>query len=165
LIAGAAIAAAGIYQLTPLKRVCLRHCRSPLHYVMGGWRSGRFGAVKMGLEHGAFCVGCCWGLMLILLALGVMSLTWMLVVAGLIFTEKVMPHGDRLARVFAIAFVGLGIWVAAAPGSVPGLTQPSSAAVMSMHMSGGSSMHRSARQQMNNAAASKHLRSTMPSMH
>lgn len=135
LIAGAAIAAAGIYQLTPLKRVCLRHCRSPLHYVMGGWRPGRLGALKMGLEHGAFCVGCCWGLMLILFALGVMSITWMLVVAGLIFAEKVLPRGDRLTRVFAVAFIAVGIWVAAAPASVPGLTRPASASPMSAHVS------------------------------
>ncbi len=59
-VAGAAIAAAGLYELTPLKSVCLRHCRSPLHYVLGGWRSGRVGAVRMGVEHGAYCVGCCW---------------------------------------------------------------------------------------------------------
>jgi predicted metal-binding membrane protein len=80
--------------------------------------------LRMGLEHGAYCVGCCWGLMLILFALGVMSLLWMAVVAALIFAEKVLPFGDRLSRVFALAFVALGIWVAAAPGSVPGLTQP-----------------------------------------
>jgi predicted metal-binding membrane protein len=134
LIAGGAIVAAGIYQLTPLKRVCLRHCRSPMHYVFGGWRPGWRGAVRMGLEHGAFCVGCCWGLMLILFALGVMSVVWMLVVAGLVFAEKVLPFGDRLSRVFAVAFVAIGIWVAAAPASVPGLTQPSSAHAMSMQM-------------------------------
>jgi len=126
LIAGGAIAAAGIYQLTPLKRVCLRHCRSPLHYVLGGWREGHRGALRMGLEHGAYCVGCCWGLMLILFALGAMSLTWMLIVAGLIFAEKVLPFGHRLTPYFAVAFVAAGIWVAAAPGSVPGLKQPNS---------------------------------------
>jgi predicted metal-binding membrane protein len=135
LIAGAAIAAAGVYQLTPLKRICLRHCRSPMHYVMGRWRSGRWGAVRMGAEHGAFCVGCCWGLMLILFALGVMSITWMLVVAGLIFAEKVLPFGERLSHVLALGFIVLGVWVAAAPRSVPALTQPSA-----MH-SMGSAMH------------------------
>lgn len=134
LIAGAAIAAAGIYQLTPLKRVCLRQCRSPMHYVMGGWRSGRGGALRMGLEHGAFCVGCCWGLMVILFALGVMSVVWMLVVAGLIFAEKVLPWGARLTHVFAVTFILAGVWVAAAPGSVPGLTQPPAHAVSGMPM-------------------------------
>jgi predicted metal-binding membrane protein len=131
LIAGGAIVAAGIYQLSPLKRVCLRHCRSPLHYVLGGWRPGRLGALRMGVEHGGFCVGCCWGLMLILFALGVMSIVWMLVAAIVIFAEKIVPHGQRLASVFAVLFVAVGIWVAAAPGTVPGLTQPGSMHAMS----------------------------------
>jgi predicted metal-binding membrane protein len=135
LVAGAAIAAAGIYQLTPLKRICLRHCRSPMHFVLGGWRSGRLGAVRMGLEHGGYCVGCCWGLMLILFALGVMSVVWMIVVAALVFAEKVLPFGERLSRALAVAFVVIGVWVAAAPGSVPGLTQPGAGHAMSMSMS------------------------------
>jgi predicted metal-binding membrane protein len=135
LVAGAAIAAAGIYQLTPLKRICLRHCRSPMHFVLGGWRSGRLGAVRMGLEHGGYCVGCCWGLMLILFALGVMSVVWMIVVAALVFAEKVLPFGERLSRALAVAFVVIGVWVAAAPGSVPGLTQPASGHAMGMAMS------------------------------
>jgi predicted metal-binding membrane protein len=125
-VAGAAIAAAGVYELTPLKSVCLRHCRSPMHYVLGGWRPGRLGALRMGAEHGAYCVGCCWGLMVVLFALGVMSLTWMAVVAGLIFAQKVLPRGEALTRVFAVALIGAGIWVAASPGSVPGLTLPDS---------------------------------------
>jgi predicted metal-binding membrane protein len=125
-LAGGAIIAAGLYELTPLKSVCLRHCRSPLHFVMGHWRDGRLGAIRMGAEHGAYCVGCCWGLMVVLFALGVMSLTWMAVVAGLIFAQKLVPKGEYLTKVFAVAFVGAGIWVAAAPGSVPGLTLPNS---------------------------------------
>jgi predicted metal-binding membrane protein len=124
LVAGGAIIAAGLYQLTPLKRVCLRHCRSPMHYVLGGWRPGWLGAARMGLEHGGFCIGCCWGLMVILFALGVMSIVWMLVVAALVFAEKVLPFGERLSRVLAVALVAAGVWVAAAPASMPGLTQP-----------------------------------------
>src|SRR6266487_2306265 len=123
-IAGGAIVAAGLYQLTPLKRVCLLHCRTPLHFILHGWREGRSGALKMGLSHGAYCVGCCWGLMLILFALGVMSVFWMVAVAAIIFAEKVTPFGARLSRVLAVAFVLFGIWVAFAPASVPGLTQP-----------------------------------------
>ena len=123
-VAGALVAFAGLYELTPLKNVCLRHCRSPLHFVLTGWRNGIRGAVRMGSEHGAYCVGCCWGLMIVLFAVGVMSLFWMAVVAALIFAQKVLPYGDRLVRVFAVAFVAFGIWIAAAPGSVPGLTQP-----------------------------------------
>jgi predicted metal-binding membrane protein len=125
-VAGAALAAAGLYQLTPLKDVCLRHCRSPLHFLLHGWRQGRAGALRMGAEHGAFCVGCCVGLMLALFALGVMSLFWMAVVAAVVLVEKLAPGGHRLSRLFAVALVALGIWVMAAPASVPGLVQPGS---------------------------------------
>ena len=131
-VAGGAIAAVGVYQLTPLKRICLRHCRSPLHFVLGGWRPGWRGAVRMGFEHGAYCVGCCWGLMVILFALGVMSLTWMAAVAAVIFAEKVLPYGERISAALAVAFIGFGIWVASAPGSVPGLTRPGTAPAMHM---------------------------------
>jgi len=98
LVAGAVIAAAGLYQLTPLKSVCRRHCRSPLHFVLHGWRDGRAGAVRMGATHGLYCVGCCWGLMLALFALGVMSVFWMAVVAAVIFVEKLAPFGTRVTR-------------------------------------------------------------------
>ena len=125
-VAGGAIVAAGLYELTALKSVCLRHCRTPLHFVMGHWRDGRLGAVRMGAEHGAYCVGCCWGLMVVLFALGVMSLTWMALVAALILAQKILPYGEQLTRVFAAVFVAAGIWVASAPGSVPGLTLPNS---------------------------------------
>ncbi len=129
-VAGGAVAAAGLYQLTPLKEICLSHCRSPLHFVLHGWKEGRLGALQMGFVHGAYCVGCCWGLMVVLFALGVMSLTWMAMVAGIIFAEKVLPFGSRLTRVFALIFVVLGIWIAAAPDSVPGLTQPNKVPAM-----------------------------------
>jgi predicted metal-binding membrane protein len=139
-VAGGAILAAGLYQLTPLKRVCLRHCRGPLHFVLHGWRDGRAGALRMGVEHGAFCIGCCWGLMLALFALGVMSLVWMGVIAAVILAEKLLPAGETFSRVFAVALVAGGIWVAAAPASVPGLVQPDSPAAQRardrmMHMS------------------------------
>lgn len=129
-IAGGALAAAGLYELTPLKSVCLRHCRGPLRFVVRGWRPGRLGALRMGLEHGGFCVGCCFGLMLVLFALGVMSLTWMAVVTAFVFAQKVLPRGELLTKVFAIGFVAAGTWVALAPASVPGLTQPSAHARM-----------------------------------
>jgi predicted metal-binding membrane protein len=123
-VAGAAIAAAGLYQLTPLKRACLRHCRGPLRYVVHGWREGRSGALRMGAEHGLFCVGCCWGLMLALFALGVMSLFWTALVAAAMFAEKVLPRGERLAHGLALVLVALGLFVAFAPAYVPHLTQP-----------------------------------------
>lgn len=146
-VAGAALVVAGIYELTPLKSVCLRHCRSPMHFLLGGWHSGWTGSFRMGVEHGGYCVGCCWGIMLALFAVGVMSLFWMAVVAGVIFVQKLAPvRQDRLTRVAAAGFIGLGIWMAVAPGSIPGLTEPDSAAAQRarlhmMHMeSGGGGM-------------------------
>lgn len=133
-LAGGVIAAAGLYELTPLKSVCLKHCRGPMHFLLHGWRHGVRGALRMGAEHGSYCVGCCWGLMAVLFALGMMSLTWMAAVAGLIFAQKVLPNGEHLTRVFAVAFIAIGIWVASAPGSVPGLTQPGEARMRMMDM-------------------------------
>lgn len=124
LVAGAAVAAAGAYELTPLKRVCLRHCRTPLSFVLHRWRKGAGGAFAMGLEHGAWCLGCCVGLMLVLVVLGVMSITWMAVVAGIIFAEKVLPGGQRLTVAVAACLIAVGLWIVSAPDSVPGLTQP-----------------------------------------
>lgn len=124
-VAGGAIVAAGIYELTPLKRRLLRRCRGPLH-------AGRDGALRAGLENGTYCVGCCFGLMVVLFALGVMSLVWMAVVAAVIFAEKVLPFGVRLPRVVAPALVVLGIWVAISPSSVPMLTEPDEAPAMHM---------------------------------
>jgi predicted metal-binding membrane protein len=123
-LAGGTIVAAGLYQLTPLKEACLRRCRGPLGYLVRGWREGRFGAVRMGTEHGLFCIGCCAGLMLALFVLGVMSLFWTALVAAAIFAEKVLPPGERLVRGIALALVALGLWVALAPARVPGLTRP-----------------------------------------
>jgi predicted metal-binding membrane protein len=132
LVAGAAIAASGLYQLTPLKARCLRHCRSPLHFILQRWRKGPLGAVRMGAGHGAYCVGCCWGLMLALFALGVMSIFWMALIAAVIFVEKLLPGGERVSRALALGLVAVGIWVAAAPASVPHLTQPGSAQMQPM---------------------------------
>jgi len=123
-IAGAALVAAGLYQLTPLKDVCLRNCRGPVGYLVRGWHEGRLGALRMGAEHGLFCVGCCWGLMLALFALGAMSLFWTAVAAAVIFAEKVLPQEKWTARVLAVALVALGALVALSPDNVPGLTQP-----------------------------------------
>jgi predicted metal-binding membrane protein len=122
-VAGGLIAAAGIYELTPLKRQSLGRCRTPEH-------SGR--AFRSGLAHGLDCVGCSGGLMLVLFAVGVMSLFWMAIVAAAIFAEKVLPQGLRLSHVVAIALVILGLWVAAAPASVPGLTEPNGSPAMEM---------------------------------
>ena len=119
--AGAAVAAAGLYQLTPLKTACLRHCRSPLHFLLHRWRAGAAGAAELGVRHGLYCVGCCAGLMLVLFAVGVMSIFWMVVIAAVVFAEKVLPGGARLLPPLAVALMGLGLWIAVAPGSVPHL--------------------------------------------
>ena len=103
-----------------------------MHFVLHGFREGRIGALIMGLEHGAYCVGCCWALMVALFALGVMSLMWTAVVAGVIFVEKVTRFGARFSRVVAVALIALGVWVAVEPGTVPGLTQPDEAPAMRM---------------------------------
>ena len=135
-VAGGAVIAAGLYELTPLKEACLRHCRGPLHFVLHRWHDGRTGAFRMGVEHGLYCVGCCWGLMAILFAIGVMSLFWMALIAAVVFAEKTLPYGFRLSKAFAVGFVALGVWLAAAPGSVPGLTDPRDAPTMRMEHPG-----------------------------
>jgi len=132
-IAGGAVIAAGLYQFTPLKDVCLRHCRGPMHYLLHGWKEGRLGAVAMGAEHGFYCVGCCWGLFIVLFAVGVMSIFWMALLAAVIFAEKVLPYGERFTKAVAVGLVALGIWIAAAPSSVPGLTQPAPGGGMQMN--------------------------------
>jgi predicted metal-binding membrane protein len=143
-VAGAVIVGAGIYQLTPLKDVCLRHCRSPMMFLMTRWQPGRIGALRMGMEHGGWCVGCCWGLMAALFALGVMSIGWMVMIAALIATEKLLPWRLVANRGIAVLLVVLGLGVAFAAEDVPGLTLPDSpeaqAAMDSMGMGSGGSM-------------------------
>ncbi len=127
-LAGGVIVAAGVYQLTPLKDVCLRYCRSPILFFMTHSKPGRPGALRMGIEHGGFCVGCCWMLMAALFALGVMSIGWMAFIAALIALEKLLPVKELANRGIAVLLVVLGVAVAIVPSSVPGLTQPGSAA-------------------------------------
>lgn len=127
-LAGGVLLAAAIYQLTPIKDACLRRCRSPLDFVLTHWRDGPLGALRMGVLHGAWCVGCCWGLMAALFALGVMSLTWMVAIAGLIAIEKLLPWRELANRLVALTLVALALGVSLAPGHVPGLTLPDSPA-------------------------------------
>ena len=125
-IAGGTLIVAAVYELTPLKDVCLGKCRSPLGFLLGSWQSGRLGALQMGARHGAWCIGCCWALMASLFALGVMSLAWMAVVAGLIAFEKLIP--SRRAAIYGTATIlfVLGVLLLAAPDAVPALTTPGS---------------------------------------
>lgn len=113
-VGSAVLFVAAIYQLTPLKRVCLRHCRSPtLLLLKHGPQAvaSRFGATRTGLRHGFYCLGCCWALMAVLLALGVMSLVWMGVVAAVIALEKVTQHGESISRGLGVLLVALGLLV------------------------------------------------------
>jgi predicted metal-binding membrane protein len=131
---------AAVYELTPLKDVCLAKCRSPLGFLLGSWRDGRVGALQMGGRHALWCLGCCWALMAALFALGVMSITWMVVVAVLIAGEKVLPWRRTATWGAAAILLVLAVGVAAAPHSVPGLVVPGGAGASAMHsMSGMSS--------------------------
>ena len=124
--AGATLVVAAVYELTPLKDVCLGKCRSPLGLMLGSWRGGRWGALQMGTKNGAWCVGCCWALMASLFALGVMSVVWMAVVAGLIAVEKTLPWRRVATYGTAAILLGLGVLLLLAPDALPGLTIPGS---------------------------------------
>jgi predicted metal-binding membrane protein len=147
-LAGGVLIAAAAYQLTPLKDVCLRKCRNPLMFLLTSWRPSRPGALRMGIEHGGWCVGCCWALMAALFALGVMSIGWMAFIAALIAIEKLLPWKAFANRSVALLLVALGIAVAFAPDRVPGLTLPDSPqaarAMQTMDMHGGTVHDRTA---------------------
>src|SRR5215207_9850998 len=125
-VAGGAILAAAVYELSPLKNGSLRRCRNPRAFVAEHWRPGRLGALRMGIEHGRVCVGSSWALMATLFALGVMSVGWMVLVAALIATEKLLPWRTVATRGIAVLLAVLGIALAFAPADVPGLTVPGS---------------------------------------
>jgi predicted metal-binding membrane protein len=113
LIAALALGFAGIYQLTPWKSACLKHCRDPLTLVAGHLHGGRFGALRLGIHHGAFCAACCWALMLIQIVLGVMNLTVMIAVAVVIALEKLLIHGEWVAKATGFAAIAGGLVMAA----------------------------------------------------
>jgi predicted metal-binding membrane protein len=110
---GAAILiGAGLYQLTPLKQLCLRQCQSPLQFVMTRWRPGLRGAVVMGVQHGLYCLGCCWVLMLLLFVGGVMNLYWIIGLALYVLAEKYFPAGGWLSRGAGVALLAAGVLAA-----------------------------------------------------
>jgi predicted metal-binding membrane protein len=125
--AAGVLAVAAVYELTPLKDVCLAKCRSPLGFLLGSWRDGRAGALEMGAKHAAWCVGCCWALMAALFALGVMSLVWMVVVAAFIAAEKTLPWKRVAVWGTTAILLALAIMVVATPHNIPGLVVPGSA--------------------------------------
>ena len=115
VVAGVLIVA-GIFQLSPLKQKCLRHCRSPLGFLFGHWRDGWQGGLEMGRAHAFYCLGCCWALMIVLVVAGAMGLIWVLLIAAVVAAEKLLPRGEWIARMTGIALVLLGLAVAVRPG-------------------------------------------------
>lgn len=111
VLGGMLFVAAGVYQWTPLKRVCLDRCRSPLDFMLLRWRGGMAGALRMGIEHGAFCLGCCWLLMGLLFVGGVMNLLWVAAIALFVLTEKLARGGERIARITGGAMVAAGVYL------------------------------------------------------
>ncbi|MBV8528473.1 MAG: DUF2182 domain-containing protein [Candidatus Dormibacteraeota bacterium] len=128
----ATLAAAALYEVTPLKNACLTKCRTPLGFLLGSWRDGTRGALEMGARHAAWCVGCCWALMAALFALGVMSLVWMAVIAGLITVEKTLPWRRSVLTFATVVLLMLAVMVAVAPRSIPGLVIPGTSSAMQM---------------------------------
>jgi predicted metal-binding membrane protein len=115
------LVAAGVYQLSPLKQVCLRVCRSPLGFLLGHWRTGRRGILALGWSHALYCLGCCWALMLVLVAAGAMGLPWVLLITAVVAAEKLLPGGQWIARIAGGALLLLGVTVALRPDLVSAL--------------------------------------------
>ena len=132
-VAGATLLIAAVYELTPLKDACLGKCRSPLGLLLGSWRDGRAGALRMGAKNGAWCVGCCWALMASFFALGIMSIVWMAVIAGLIAIEKTLPWRRVATYGTTAVLIVLGLLLLATPHGVPGLTIPTSGSMSQMN--------------------------------
>jgi predicted metal-binding membrane protein len=118
-IGGAVLVAAGVYQITPFKDLCLSKCRTPISFIMTSWRDGATGALRMGLLHGAYCLGCCWLLFVVLFPLGIMNVAAMAVITLVIFAEKVLPWGRPVARATAAALVAYGAVVLVVPHVLP----------------------------------------------
>jgi predicted metal-binding membrane protein len=110
-LAGGLLIAAGLFQFTHWKHACLAHCRSPLEFLMTGWREGRRGAFEMGVKHGAYCTGCCWVLMALLFVLGVMNVLWIAAITALVLIEKAVPRGEWWGRIAGVVFIAWGGWM------------------------------------------------------
>jgi predicted metal-binding membrane protein len=108
-VKGGVLIGAGVYQLTPAKRVCLKRCRSPVDFLIQRWRPGPVGALRLGFAHGVFCIGCCWALMAVLVLAVAMSPAWAAAIAAAVFAEKVLPGGEAIARLLAVALVAFGL--------------------------------------------------------
>lgn len=120
-ISGALLVVAGVYQLTPLKSACLSKCRTPMQFIMTSWRDGAGGALRMGIEHGVYCFGCCWLLFAILFPLGMMNIAALAAITILIFAEKVFPTGSRVSVIAGVALIAYGALVILSPTFLPGV--------------------------------------------
>src|SRR6266545_4605157 len=125
-IGGGVLIAAGLYQLSPLKYVCLNKCRTPMAFILNSWRDGFVGSFRMGLEHGIYCLGCCWLLFVILFPLGMMNIAVLALITLLIFAERSTPFGRQIAALAAVALIAYGLLVVSVPDALP----------MTMHDSG-----------------------------
>ena len=123
IIAGI-LAAAGIYQFTSVKHVCLRYCESPLDFLMKRWRNGYRATFAIAVKHAGYCIGCCWALMAVLVAAGSMSIAWVLAIALVVFAEKVLPRGWQTARIVGAVLITLAIAIAARPELAGSLRPP-----------------------------------------
>ncbi len=110
MLTGALLLIAGVYQFSPLKRTCLSRCRTPIGFLLGEWRPGTAGAFGMGVNHGVFCVGCCWALMALLFVGGVMNLAWVAALSIAVALEKMVPRGERIATVLGVALIAAGVY-------------------------------------------------------
>jgi predicted metal-binding membrane protein len=113
ILGGGVLIVAGVYQWVPLKLVCLNRCRSPLSFLMTRWKGGAWGAWQMGLQHGTYCVLCCWALMLVLFVVGVMNLLWVVILSGYVLLEKLWFNGESGVRGVGVLLIGWGIWLTA----------------------------------------------------
>src|SRR5204863_8805295 len=118
-LGGAVLVLAGLYQLSPLKHACLSKCRTPLQFIMTSWREGYGGTLRMGIEHGAYCLGCCWLLFVILFPLGLMNIAVMALVTALIFAEKALPIGRQISKLAGVALIVYGVLVMFFPAALP----------------------------------------------
>ncbi len=111
LLGGLLFIAAGLYQLTPLKNACLTSCRSPFDFVVNHWRDGAGGALRMGVAHGLYCLGCCWVLMALLFAVGAMNLVWVAALTVIVLVEKLFPYGEQIGRIGGLLLIAWGAWL------------------------------------------------------
>jgi predicted metal-binding membrane protein len=111
VLSGSLLVGAGLFQLTPLKIRCVTHCRSPLSFLMGHWREGAWGAFRMGVGHGSYCVACCWALMALLFVLGVMNLIWVTALAAIVLLEKTLPAGRWVTGSLGAGLIAWGVVV------------------------------------------------------